>query len=80
MPGPFYESDCQGRNSSLLIAFSSSPLQSAPFDLNEMNANASGWAEQSFSADSYQYTPSILVKTIASVSVITTKGVNHGSI
>ncbi|MDP9193878.1 MAG: hypothetical protein M3P06_19465, partial [Acidobacteriota bacterium] len=30
----FYESDCQGQFSSLLIAFRSSPLQSAPTDRN----------------------------------------------
>jgi hypothetical protein len=75
-----YESDCQGRFSSLLIAFSSFPWQSAPSVPMGTIASASGWAEQSFSAGSYQYTPSILIQTIASDSVITTDGVNHGSI
>jgi len=37
---PFYESDCQGRFFSLLIAFWFSPLQSAPSDLKEMNESA----------------------------------------
>ena len=76
----FYESDCQGRFSSLLIAFSSLPVQSALSVPMGTIASASGWAEQSFSAGSYQYTPSILIQTIASDSVITTDGVNHGSI
>src|SRR5205823_9247333 len=48
----FYESDCQGRVSSLLIAFSSFPLQSAPSDSRTTNGGASGWAEKSFSAGS----------------------------
>jgi hypothetical protein len=46
----FYESDCQGRFSSLLIAFSSSPLQSAPSDPMGTNRGASGWAEESADA------------------------------
>ena len=36
----FYESDCQGQFFSLLIAFSFSPLQSAPSDLKKMNESA----------------------------------------
>ena len=41
----FYESDCQGQFSSLLIAFSSSPLQSAPSVRSGTNESASGLAE-----------------------------------
>jgi len=50
---PFYESDCQGRFSPSLIAFSFSPWQSAPSDPWATIVSASGWAEQSSSADSY---------------------------
>jgi hypothetical protein len=48
----FYESDCQGRFFSLLIAFRCSSLQSAPSEVEKMNESAEGWAEQSFSAGS----------------------------
>ncbi len=51
-PRTFYESDCQGRFSSSLIAFSSSPLQSAPSDSKPRSASAWGWAVQSRAADS----------------------------
>jgi hypothetical protein len=44
----FYESDCQGRFSSLLIAVLSSPLQSALPDRKRTIVSAYGWAEQSF--------------------------------
>jgi hypothetical protein len=44
----FYESDCQGQFSSLLIAFSFFPLQSAPSDLEEMGESVSGAGGQSF--------------------------------
>src|SRR6185436_6705203 len=48
----FYESDCQGRFSSSLIAFRCFPLQSAPSDPKRTIVNASGWAVQSSVADS----------------------------
>src|SRR5436190_24264774 len=48
----FYESDCQGQFSSLLIAFSYFPLQSAPSDPKRTIADASGWAVQSSVANS----------------------------
>ena len=48
----FYESDCQGRFSSLLIAFLVFPLQSAPSVPMGRIASARGWAEQSYAADS----------------------------
>jgi len=43
--GQFYESDCQGQISSLLIAFSSCLLQSAPSDPKATAESASGRAE-----------------------------------
>jgi hypothetical protein len=43
----FYESDCQGQFSSLLIAFFF-PLQSAPSDLKGMDESVSGAGGQSF--------------------------------
>jgi hypothetical protein len=48
----FYESDCQGRFFSLLIAFRLSPLQSAPSDPKRTSVSASGWAVQSSVSDS----------------------------
>src|SRR5687767_7589458 len=48
----FYESDCQGRFSSLLIAFSSFPLQSALPDRKRTIVSAYGRAAQSFPLDS----------------------------
>jgi hypothetical protein len=56
---PFYESDCQGRFSSLLIAFRSSPWQSAPTDRNAAIVRTRGWAEQSYAADSSSVSPLI---------------------
>lgn len=49
---PFYESDWQGRFFSLLIAFSSSLLQSAPSYPTSTSVSASERAEQSFALDS----------------------------
>src|SRR5688572_31344596 len=43
---PFYESDCQGRFSSLLIAFSSFPLQSALPDRKRTIVSAYGRSEE----------------------------------
>jgi hypothetical protein len=45
----FYESDCQGQGSSLLIVF---PWQSVPSDSKPTIESASGVAEQSFALDS----------------------------
>src|SRR5438045_717611 len=63
----FYESDCQGQFSSLLIAFSSSPWQSAHSDLKRTTASAREWAVQSYASDSSSM-PSIgsFLETIAS--------------
>ncbi len=47
---PFYESDCQGETSSPLIAWRSSPEQSAPSAEGTRPAGASGSAWQSSSA------------------------------
>ena len=69
----FYESDCQGRFSSLLVAFSSFPLQSAPSVRSGTIVSASGWAEQSFSAGSCSVPSIDPWQTIASDSVITTR-------
>jgi len=48
----FYESDCQGRVSSLLIAFWFLPLQSALSDPARTIVSACGWAVQSSVSDS----------------------------
>jgi hypothetical protein len=72
----FYESDCQGQGSSLLIVF---PWQSAPSDLKTTIESAFGVAEQSFALDSWSMFSVDTVETIASVSAIT-RGVDHGSI
>ena len=48
----FYESDCQGQFSSLLIAFSSSLLQSAHSDPKWTTRDGYGWTVQSCVADS----------------------------
>jgi len=48
----FYESDCQGRTSSSLIAFRLFPLQSAPTDRFATIVSTRGWAVQSFASDS----------------------------
>jgi hypothetical protein len=60
----FYESDCQGQFSSLLIAFSSSPLQSAPSVPKRTIESASGWADQSFAAEPSSVSSSILCETL----------------
>src|SRR6188474_1235809 len=67
----FYESDCQGQFSSLLIAFRSCPLQSAPTDRNAGIVRTRGWAEQSYAADSSSVSPLILSETISSAPSIT---------
>ncbi len=77
---PFYKSDCQGRFSSLLIAFSSSPLQSALTLHVRMIANAYGWTEQSCVADSSSVPPSIRVETFCMRAGDRREGVDHGSI
>lgn len=69
--GTFYESDCQGQISSLLIAFRSSPLQSAPTDRNAAIVRTRGWAEQSYAADSSSVSPLIHNETISSAPAIT---------
>lgn len=46
----FYESDCQGRFSSSLIAFRS-PQQSAPTVPRATRVRWNGWAEQSYASD-----------------------------
>src|SRR5438105_15428514 len=78
----FYESDCQGQFSPLLIAFSSFLLQSAPTDRNAAIVRTRGWAEQSCAADSSSVSPSIHSETISSVAGdhSSPEGVDHGSI
>ncbi len=67
----FYESDCQGRFFSLLIAFRLLSLQSAPTDQTATIARQRGWAEQSYAADSSSSTSSIHSETISSAPAIT---------
>jgi hypothetical protein len=76
----FYESDCQGRFSSLLIAFSSAPSQSAHSDLRGTSASARGWAVQSYASDSSSMLSiGSFLETIASgLSIV--RDVDHGSI
>jgi hypothetical protein len=66
-PKTFYESDCQGRSFSLLIAFSSSPLQSAPSHSAQASMSATGGRSSRSLWTHLQYSPSILIETIASV-------------
>jgi len=67
----FYESDCQGRFSSLLKAFRSYPLQSVSSDRNAAIVRTRGWAEQSYAADSSSVPPLIHSETISSAPAIT---------
>ena len=59
-----YESDCQGRSSPLLIAFSCFPLQSALLAQLEPMPRVYGWAEQSYAADSYRCSPEVLSRRL----------------
>jgi hypothetical protein len=65
----FYESDCQGRFSSSLIAFRFFPLQSALTDRFATIVRTRGWAEQSFASDSSSVSPLIFIETISSGAV-----------
>ena len=77
---PFYESDCQGRFSSLLIAFRLASWQSVPSELVATIVSAYGWAEQSCVSDSCSVAPSILSETILKRAGDHLEGVDHGSI
>src|ERR1051325_6595402 len=76
----FYESDCQGQFSSLLIAFSSFLLQSAHSDPQRTTRDVYGWAVQSCVADSRSLFSERSCEDDCKRGVDHREGVNHGSI